>query len=292
MTRIAFVGLGTMGLPMATNLVRAGHDVSGFNRSPGRTATFAEAGGTAAGSVAEAVRDAEVVITMLPDSPDVEAVVLGADGVLAAAGKGTLLVDMSTIAPATARTVAERAADAGLRVLDAPVSGGEQGAVDGKLSIMVGGAAADFEAALPLLRAMGATIVHVGPAGAGQTVKAANQLLTAGHLGLLAEAVVFLAAHGVDLGSAMEVIGGGLAGSTILERKSPAMIDHDFTPSFRIDLHHKDLGILLDSARSAGVITPLGATMAQVMASAKAQGHGELDHSAVLLVIEQLAGRS
>ncbi|MGH3762279.1 2-hydroxy-3-oxopropionate reductase [Actinophytocola sp.] len=295
MTRIAFVGLGTMGLPMATNLVRAGHDVTGHNRSPARTATFAEAGGTAAGSVAEAVRDAEVVITMLPDSPDVETVVLGgADGtggVLAAAGKGTLLIDMSTISPSTARTVAERAADAGLRALDAPVSGGEQGAVAGSLSIMVGGAEADVTAALPLLRAMGSTIVHVGPAGAGQTVKAANQLITAGNLGLLAEAVVFLAAHGVDLSSAMEVIGDGLAGSTILERKSPAMLDRDFDPSFRIDLHHKDLGILLESARAAGVVTPLGATVGQLMAAAKAQGHGGLDHSALLLVVERLSGR-
>jgi 2-hydroxy-3-oxopropionate reductase len=291
MTRIAFIGLGTMGLPMATNLVRAGHEVRGFNRSPGRIATFADAGGSAAGSIAGAVRDAEVVITMLPDSPDVEAVVLGDDGVLSAAGKGTLLIDMSTISPATARTVAERAAEAGVRVLDAPVSGGEQGAVDATLSIMAGGDDADFAAARPLLEAMGATIVHVGPAGAGQTVKAANQLMTAGHLGLLAEAVVFLAAHGVDLRPAMEVIGGGLAGSKILDRKSPAMIDRDFDPSFRIDLHHKDLGIVLGSARAAGVVTPLGATVAQLMAAAKAQGHGGLDHSALLLVVERLSGR-
>ncbi len=291
MTRIAFVGLGTMGLPMAVNLVRAGHEVSGHNRSPGRTAAFAEAGGTAADSVAGAVRDAEVVITMLPDSPDVESVVLGDGGVLATAGAGTLLVDMSTIAPATARMVAERAADAGMRALDAPVSGGEQGAVDGSLSIMAGGTQDDFDAALPLLRAMGSTVVHVGPAGAGQTVKAANQLITAGTLGLLAEAVVFLAAHGVNLPSAVEVIGGGLAGSKILDRKSPAMLDRDFEPSFRVDLHHKDLGILLESARAAGVVTPLGSTAGQLMAAAKAQGHGALDHSALLLVVEQLSGR-
>jgi 2-hydroxy-3-oxopropionate reductase len=291
MARIGFVGLGIMGLPMATNLVRAGHSVAGYNRGPAKTARLAEAGGTAAGSVAEAVRDAEVVITMLPDSPDVEAVVLGPDGVLAAATGDTLLIDMSTIAPATARTVAEQAAAAGVRALDAPVSGGEQGAVDGKLSIMVGGAEADFTAALPLLRAMGSTIVHVGPAGAGQTVKAANQLITAGNLGLLAEAVVFLAAHGVDLPSALEVIGGGLAGSTILDRKSPNMVGREFSPGFRIDLHHKDLGILLESARSAGVVTPLGATVGQLMAAARGLGHGSLDHSALLLVVEKLSGR-
>jgi 2-hydroxy-3-oxopropionate reductase len=291
MTRIAFIGLGIMGLPMATNLVRAGHEVTGHNRSHGKTATLAAAGGTAAGSVAEAVHDAEVVITMLPDSPDVEAVVLGADGVLDAAGRGALLIDMSTISPTTARTVAERAAAAGLRALDAPVSGGEQGAKDGNLSIMVGGAEDDFTAALPVLRAMGSTVVHVGPAGAGQTVKAANQLITAGNLGLLAEAVVFLGAHGVELSAAMEVIGGGLAGSTILDRKSPGMLRREFNPGFRIDLHHKDLGIVLESAREAGVITPLAATVAQLMAAARAEGHGELDHSALLLVLEQLSGR-
>ncbi|HEY0449945.1 2-hydroxy-3-oxopropionate reductase [Actinophytocola sp.] len=291
MTRIAFIGLGIMGLPMAANLVRAGHEVSGYNRTAAKAAKLADAGGTAAGSIAGAVRGAEVVITMLPDSPDVEAVVLGDDGVLAAAGKGALLIDMSTVAPATARTVAERAAEAGLRALDAPVSGGEQGAVDGTLSIMAGGDAADFSAARPILEAMGSTIVHVGPAGAGQTVKAANQLITAGNLGLLAEAVVFLDAHGVDLGPAIEVIGGGLAGSKILDRKAPAMLNHEFTPSFRIDLHHKDLGIVADAARAAGVVTPMAATVTQLMAAAKAQGHGDLDHSALLLVIERLAGR-
>lgn len=292
MTRIAFIGLGIMGLPMAANLVRAGHQVSGYNRTPAKAERLAEAGGTAAGTVAEAVRDAEVVITMLPDSPDVEAVVLGDGGVLSAAGKGALLIDMSTVAPATARSVGAAAADAGLRALDAPVSGGEQGAVDGQLSIMVGGAPADFAAARQVLEVLGSTIVHVGPAGAGQTVKAANQLITAGNLGLLAEAVVFLAAHGVDLAAAVEVIGGGLAGSKILERKAPAMLNREFAPSFRVELHHKDLGIVADAARAAGVVTPLASTVTQLMAAARAQGHGDLDHSALLLVIEQLAGRT
>ena len=193
MTRLAFIGLGIMGLPMATNLVRAGYAVHGYNRSP-RDA-FAEAGGTMADSIADAVRDADVIITMLPDSPDVEAVVLGDDGVLSSARSGALLIDMSSIAPATARAVARAAAEVGVRALDAPVSGGEQGAVEGSLSIMVGGSPEDVEAARPVLETVGSTVVHVGPAGSGQTVKAANQLIVAGTIELVAEALTFLDAH-------------------------------------------------------------------------------------------------
>ncbi|MGB3439345.1 MAG: NAD(P)-dependent oxidoreductase [Actinophytocola sp.] len=287
MAKVGFVGLGIMGLPMAVNLVRAGHDVTGFNRSPGKTARFAEQGGTAEDDVRAAVRGAEVVITMLPDSPDVEAV---ADDVLTA--KGALWIDMSTIAPATARAVAERARQAGVRALDAPVSGGEQGAVDGTLSIMVGGADDDVAAARPVLDVLGKTIVHVGPVGSGQTVKAANQLIVAGTIGLVAEALTLLRAQDVDLTSAVEVLSGGLAGSAVLDRKATQMLTHEFTPGFRVDLHHKDLGIALGSAREAGVPLPLGAAVAQLMAAARTQGHGDLDHSALLLVLEQLAGIS
>jgi 2-hydroxy-3-oxopropionate reductase len=291
MTRIAFIGLGIMGLPMATNLVRAGHQVTGYNRSEPKRARLAEAGGTAAGSVGEAVRDAEVIITMLPDSPDVEAVVLGPGGVLESAGAGALLIDMSTISPGTARTVAERAAKAGLRALDAPVSGGEQGAVDGTLSIMVGGDAADFDAALPVLEVVGKTIVHVGPAGAGQTVKAANQLIVAGTLELVAEAIVFLEAHGVDTDAAVEVLAGGLAGNAILDRKASAMLRRDFAPGFRLALHHKDLGIVAAAAREAGVVLPLGSAVSQLVAALVARGDGALDHSGLLKLVQELSGR-
>jgi 2-hydroxy-3-oxopropionate reductase len=286
MGKIAFIGLGIMGLPMAVNLVRAGHDVTGYNRSPAKTARFAEQGGQAADSVQDAVRGAEVVITMLPDSPDVESV---AGDVCTATG--AVWVDMSTISPATARSVASQAKEAGLRPLDAPVSGGEQGAVDGTLSIMVGGEAADVEAARPVLDAVGKTIVHVGPAGAGQTVKAANQLIVAGTIGLVAEALTLLNAQNVDLKPAVEVLSGGLAGSAVLDRKSPNMLRHEFQPGFRIDLHHKDLGIALATAREAGVPLPVGAVVAQLMAAARTQGYGDLDHSALLLVLEKLAGR-
>jgi 2-hydroxy-3-oxopropionate reductase len=286
MARIAFIGLGIMGMPMAVNLVRAGHDVTGYNRGPAKTARFAEQGGTAAPDARSAVRDAELVITMLPDSPDVEAVT---DDVLTASG--ALWLDMSTIAPATARAVATRAGEAGLRALDAPVSGGEQGAVDGTLSIMVGGSTDDLETARPVLEVLGTTVVHVGPAGAGQTVKAANQLIVAGTIGLVAEALTLLDAHGVDLAPAVEVLSGGLAGSAVLDRKAAGMVAHEFAPGFRIDLHHKDLGIALGTAREAGVPLPLGAVVAQLVAAARAQGHGDLDHSALLLVLEALSGR-
>jgi 2-hydroxy-3-oxopropionate reductase len=292
MTRVAFIGLGIMGAPMARNLIAAGHEVVGHNRSRPAVDRLVEAGGQAADDVAAAVAGADVVITMLPDSPDVEAVALGADGIYAAAKPGTLHVDCSTIRPDVAARLAAEGHARGVAVLDAPVSGGEAGAVEGSLSIMVGGAEADVERARPLLAAMGRTIVRVGPAGAGQTVKAANQLLVAGTLELVAEALVFLEAYGVDAGPAVEVLSGGLAGSAVLTRKAPNMIARDFTPGFRVELHHKDLGILTAAARDAGVAIPLGDHVAGLMAALKAQGHGGLDHGALLQLVEQLSGRS
>jgi 2-hydroxy-3-oxopropionate reductase len=289
--KIGFIGLGIMGAPMAANLVKAGYPVTAYNRSPAAAGRLADLGGRAATSLGEAVREADVVITMLPDTPDVEAVVLGADGVLANAPDGLLHIDMSTISPAASRALAERAAAAGVRSLDAPVSGGEQGAVEGSLSIMVGGEPADVDAARPVLGALGATVVHVGPAGAGQTVKAANQLLVAGIIELVAEALVLIEAAGVDPGPATRVLAGGLAGNRILDRKAAGMLARDFTPGFRVDLHHKDLGIVLAAAREAGVAIPLGAVVAQLMGALRAQGDGGDDHTALLKLVERLSGR-
>ncbi|HRD59454.1 MAG TPA: 2-hydroxy-3-oxopropionate reductase [Nocardioides sp.] len=288
-TTVGFIGLGIMGAPMATNLVGAGFDVVGHNRSPAKTNALVARGGRAAATVAEAARDADVVVTMLPDSTDVLDVVLGEGGVLAHAHEGQLLIDMSTVAPEASREIAAAAAGVGVRALDAPVSGGEAGAVEGSLSIMVGGAAADLEGAQPILSAIGTTIVHVGPAGAGQTVKAANQLIVAGHLQVLAEALVFLDASGVDLDAAVRVLGGGLAGSTVLTRKAPAMLARDFAPGFRLALHHKDLGILTQAAREAGVVIPVGAAVAQLVAALVARGDGQLDHSALLKLVTELS---
>jgi 2-hydroxy-3-oxopropionate reductase len=292
MTTVGFIGLGIMGAPMARNLVKAGYDVIGYNRSSGPVETLVSHGGRAAGSVADAVGDASVVITMLPDSPDVEAVALGPGGVFASAAPGTIVIDMSTIRPDVAVRVAEAGRAAGVRVLDAPVSGGEAGAVEGSLSIMVGGEADDFADARPVLDAVGKTIVHVGPAGSGQTVKAANQLIVATNIEALAEAVVFLQAYGVDLGAALEVLGGGLAGSAVLQQKKQNMLDQRFEPGFRIALHHKDMGIVTSAAREAGVVLPVGALVAQLMASANAVGDGALDHSGLLRGVQRLSGHT
>jgi 2-hydroxy-3-oxopropionate reductase len=288
---VGFIGLGIMGGPMAANLVKAGFDVVGHNRSPEPVRRLVEQGGRGADGLADAVRDADVVITMVPDSTDVEAVALGEDGIYAHAKPGTLHVDMSSIRPDVARRVAEAGRERGMRVLDAPVSGGEQGAIDATLSIMVGGEAADFADARPVLEAVGKTVVHVGPAGSGQTVKAANQLIVAGTIELVAEAIVFLEAYGVDTEAAVKVLAGGLAGNAIFDRKGAAMLRRDFTPGFRIELHDKDMGIVTSAARQAGVVIPLGAVVAQLVASLKAQGDGGLDHSALLKLVERLSGR-
>ena len=218
MAATAFIGLGIMGGPMAGHLAAGGHTVRGYNRTP-RYEDLEQAGGTGAESIAQAVDGAEVICLMLPDSPDVQEVLTGEDGVFAHAGQGALIIDFSTIRPDVAAEMAESAREQGFRMVDAPVSGGQGGAVDAVLSIMVGGEQEDFEAASEIFDLVGRTVVHVGPSGAGQTVKAANQLMVAANIQAMAEAVVFLEAYGVDLPSALDVLGGGLAGSTVLETK-------------------------------------------------------------------------
>jgi 2-hydroxy-3-oxopropionate reductase len=291
MTNIAFIGLGIMGSPMAVHLAEAGHDVVGYNRTRDKTRPLVEAGGRAADSIADAVKDADVVAVMVPDSPDVQQVLAGEGGVFANAKPGALVIDFSSIRPDVTVELAKRATERGFRLLDAPVSGGQAGAVNAALSIMVGGAAEDFAAAKPLFDVVGKTVVHVGPSGAGQTVKAANQLIVAVDIEALAEAVVFLEAYGVDTKAALEVLGGGLAGSKVLEQKKENMLARSFEPGFRIELHHKDLGIVTSAAREAGVVIPLGAVVAQLMASARAAGDGGLDHSGLLRGVERLSGR-
>ncbi|MET8953136.1 2-hydroxy-3-oxopropionate reductase [Streptomyces sp. NPDC004393] len=288
--KIAWIGLGIMGSPMSENLIKAGYDVTGYTLEREKLDRLTAAGGTAAASVAEAVRDADVIVTMVPASPQVEAVAYGPGGILEKARPGALLIDMSSITPGTSVALAEHAGRKGIRVLDAPVSGGEAGAVEAVLSIMVGGEQADFEAARPLFEALGRTVVLCGPHGSGQTVKAANQLMVAVNIQACAEAVVFLERSGVDLGAALEVLGGGLAGSTVLARKKDNFLNRDFTPGFRIDLHHKDMGIVTDAARAVGAALPVGAVVAQLVASLRAQGDGGLDHSALLRGVERLSG--
>ena len=289
MATVGFIGFGLMGAPMATNLAKAGFDVVGFSRTPERVSNLASDGITLASSLEALVHASDVVITMLPDSPDVEDVVLGDGGVFANAAPGLLYIDMSTIRPDVAVRIAQSAEAKSINALDAPVSGGEAGAVEGSLSIMVGGSKEAYERARTVLTAMGRTIVHVGPAGSGQTVKAANQLIVAANLQGLAEAVVFLEAHGVELPSALEVLGGGLAGSAVLERKSQNMIERSFNPGFRLSLFQKDMGIVQAAAREKGVTTLLGSLLAQMISSLVARGDGDLDHSAMIRLVDELS---
>ncbi len=291
MTTVGFIGLGIMGSPMAKNLVQAGFGVVGYDLVPASLERLVADGGEVADSIAAAVAGADVVITMLPNHPQVETVALGEGGVLDSAKPGTLYIDMSSIRPGTSRRLAEVGAERGIRVLDAPVSGGEKGAIDGVLSIMVGGSEEDFAAAAPVFAPLGKTIVHVGPSGAGQTVKAANQLVVGGTYALVAEAIVLLESSGVDAGLGLDVLAGGLAGSRILELKRKTMVAREFAPGFRIDLHHKDMGIILDAAREAEVALPVSNLVAALISSARSQGYGQLDHSALLKVAENLSGK-
>ncbi|MFE9012041.1 2-hydroxy-3-oxopropionate reductase [Streptomyces cyaneofuscatus] len=288
--KVAWIGLGIMGSPMSENLIKAGYAVTGYTLEQDKIDRLVAAGGTGASSIADAVKDADVVITMVPASPQVEAIAYGPEGILENAKRGALLVDMSSITPQTSVDLAKNAAEKGIRVLDAPVSGGEAGAIEAVLSIMVGGEQADFDATKPLLEALGKTIVLCGPHGSGQTVKAANQLIVAVNIQACAEAVVFLEKSGVDLAAALDVLNGGLAGSTVLTRKKDNFLKRDFAPGFRIDLHHKDMGIVTDAARNVGAALPVGGVVAQLVASLRAQGDGGLDHSALLRSVERLSG--
>jgi 2-hydroxy-3-oxopropionate reductase len=290
-TIVGFIGLGTMGSPMAVNMQHAGYRVRGYNRSPEKTKALVEAGGTACASIAEAVEGAEFVCLMVPDTPDVEEILRGEGGVFQNAAPGTLIIDFSSIRPDVSRQLAKEAEELGLRMVDAPVSGGEAGAKHGVLSVMVGGSTENFDAARDLLCTIGATVIHVGPNGSGQTVKAANQLVVGGTLQLVAEAIVFLEAHGVDIESALEVLGSGLAGSRVLEQKRQNMVDRNFEPGFRLELHQKDMGIVTAAAWEAGVVRPLGGNVAQLMAAAVANGLGQYDHSVLLKGVERLSGR-
>ena len=288
---IGFIGLGIMGKPMARNLAKAGYDLVVYNRSRDDVDVLLAEGDQfqAAGSPREVAERTRAVITMLPDSPDVRDVVFGDNGVLPAMEQGHLLVDMSTIAPATAVEVDGALRERGARALDAPVSGGDKGAIAGTLSIMVGGDAEDFHRAMPLFEAMGKTIVHVGAAGAGQIVKACNQVVVAINYAAVSEALVLGAKAGVDPDKIVQVLSGGLAASRVLELKGPTMVAHQFDPGFRVDLHRKDLGIARSTAAENSAPIPVTAVVSQLFEAAAAAGKGDRDHSALVTVYEELA---
>jgi 2-hydroxy-3-oxopropionate reductase len=288
--RIGFIGLGIMGKPMAHNLLKAGFPVIVHNRHQEVTDELVAAGATAGALPRDIAASCDVLITMLPASPQVEEVLVGPGGVIEGAHAGLTVIDMSTISPIVTRTLADRLAAHGIAMLDAPVSGGDKGAIAGTLSIMVGGEEDTFKRCLPIFEALGKTIVHVGGNGAGQVVKACNQIVVALIIEAVSEALVLGSRAGVDPAKILQVLNGGLAANRVIELRGASMLAHDFAPGGRIKTHHKDLGIILELGRMYGVSLPVTALVDQMFASLETRGRGELDHSAILTYIEDLAG--
>ncbi len=287
--KIGFIGLGIMGGPMAQNLMEAGYELVLYTRTIEKAQEIAGDEAAVAGSPKEVAESSDIVITMLPDSPQVEEVVAGEDGVLEGIKEGSLLIDMSTISPVVTRELAAKVEKRGASMLDAPVSGGDVGAQQGTLSIMVGGGEEDFERAKPLFEVMGQAVTHVGETGAGQTAKAANQIVVALTIEAVSEALVLSSKAGVAPEKIIEALSGGLAGSNVMEAKREKFLEHDFDPGFRIELHHKDLGIALAAGREYGVSLPVTAVVDQMLEALKAKGRGDRDHSAILTLIEDQA---
>lgn len=287
---VGFIGLGIMGMPMARNLMKAGYSVVAYNRTASRAEELAGEGATAVGSAREVAQNAPVTITMVTDTPDVEAVVLGPGGVAEGIQRDGVLVDMSTISPSVTRTIAETLKEKGAHALDAPVSGGSWGAIEGTLSIMVGGDRAIYERCLPVLQAMGRSIVHTGPNGAGQTTKLVNQVLVAGTMNAVAEALLFAAKSGADLETTIEAVKGGAAGSWQLQNLGPRLIKGDFAPGFMVKLQQKDLRLILDAAREMHLSLPVTAVVHQLYASLEAAGLGDEGTQALVKAHERLTG--
>jgi 2-hydroxy-3-oxopropionate reductase len=285
---VGFIGLGIMGAPMATHLRRAGYPMVVYNRTPSKMEALLALGAEASGSCQELAARSNVVISMVSDSPDVECIYLHEQGVLAGARPGTLLIDMSTISPVVAQRVARAAAEKACPMLDAPVSGGDVGARNATLAIMVGGDPAVFERARPILERLGKPIL-CGPTGAGQTVKACNQIATALHMIAMAEALVLGAKAGVDPTIVLKVLSSGYAQSRVMDARGPKVVQGDFAPGFRSQLHYKDLNIVRETARSLGCCLPASALAHELFSAMQAQGWGDLDHSAVIKVLESLS---
>lgn len=286
--KIGFIGLGVMGRPMAGHLIAAGHDVS-INRVKPVSQCLVDQGGKPTATAKDAVKDAEVVILMLPDTPDVEAVLFGKEGIIDALAPGALVIDMSSISPVETKQFAARVRARGGDYLDAPVSGGEVGAMNAALTIMVGGSQASFDRALPLFETMGKTITRVGEVGDGQTAKVANQIIVGLTIEAVAEALLFAKRAGADPMKVREALMGGFASSRILEVHGDRMNKRTFDPGFRIRLHRKDLSLALDAARSLELALPNTAATAQLMSAAMAQGDGDKDHSGLIRTLETLS---
>jgi 2-hydroxy-3-oxopropionate reductase len=287
--RIGFIGLGIMGKPMSLNLVRAGHDLV-VSRHSGAAAELAEAGATLADTPRDIAAQVDLVITMLPNGPQVLEVALGRDGVAEGAHDGLVYVDMSSIAPGAARAAHDGLAKVGVPMLDAPVSGGEPKAIDGTLSIMVGGDESVFAQVREILGQMGSSVVLVGPIGAGNTAKLANQVVVAANIAAVSEALVLADLAGVDPAAIVAAIRGGLAGSAVLDAKAPMMLDRDFKPGFRIELHAKDLLNALETGEQVKAPLPLTSSVLAMMNQLQSNGHGADDHSGLVQYYEDLAG--
>jgi 2-hydroxy-3-oxopropionate reductase len=287
--KIGFVGLGIMGKPMSLNLIKAGHSLTVYDIAAEPVAALAGAGAAAAASARDAAAQSELTITMLPDGPEVEAAVLGENGVLAGAPAGSIIVDMSSISPIVAQKVGAACAERGVEFLDAPVSGGEPKAIDGSLAIMAGGKPEVFEKVLPVLRAMGSSAVLTGPVGAGNVTKLANQIMVACNIAAMGEALTLASKAGLDPEVVFQAVKGGLAGSTVLNAKAPMLIGRNFKPGFRIRLHQKDLRNALQTAESLKVSLPLTGAVQNMLIALMNEGHGDLDHSAICKFIEDMA---
>jgi 2-hydroxy-3-oxopropionate reductase len=287
--KVGFIGLGIMGKPMARNLVKAGYALTVYNRSRPAMDELKLNGAALGESPKEVASASEVVITMLPNSPDVESVVLGPKGVLEGAKAGTILIDMSTISPIVSQKIYQEAKKRGVRALDAPVSGGEKGAIEGILSIMVGGDKEVFDQVVPIFQAMGKTITYMGSAGAGGFTKLANQVIVAINLTAIGEALTLGMKAGIDPELLIKALSGGMANSRCLEMKGPQIIKGNFQPGFKIDLHFKDLGLIMEAARALQVPLPTTALVQELFSALRVKGRGGLDHSAVITLLEDLA---
>jgi 2-hydroxy-3-oxopropionate reductase len=287
-SKIGFVGHGIMGKPMSKNLIKAGHELTVYDVVDAPLKELENAGAKVAHSAKEVAEKSDLIITMLPDSPDVETAALGASGVFEGIKKGSTYIDMSTISPVTSKKLAEAAKAKGVRILDAPVSGGEKGAIEATLTIMVGGAKDVFDDCLPVFQTMGKNIVYCGGVGSGQVVKACNQILVAGVLEAASEALVLGTKAGVDPETVLKVIAGGYA-MRVLDARGPLILKGDFKPGFKTKLHYKDLGIALAAGSEYGVPLPVTSLIHEMMGAMKVGGRGEYDHSGIITVLQELA---
>lgn len=289
MSKIGFIGLGIMGKPMSKNMLKAGYDLVVYDINQAAVEEVVAAGAAKASSPAEVAEQTDIILTMLPNSSHVKAVVLGENGVIEKAKPGALVIDLSSIDPLASKEIANELAAKDIRMMDAPVSGGEPKAIDGTLSIMVGGAQADFAEAEPILKTMAASVQYVGEIGAGNVTKLANQIIVALNIAAVSEALVLATKAGVDPELVYKAIRGGLAGSTVFDAKAPMMLNRNFNPGFRINLHIKDLNNVLNASHELGVSLPLTAGVMEIMQALKADGMGDSDHSALVRYYEKLA---